>query len=307
MSAAWVAGSVRARAMASRRIGTAGVRALASAGSLQAAVDALAHSPYGPRVRGGDTLPAAARGVAASLLWNLRVLAGWLPAKGAEMLRALAGWFEIANVDEHLHALAGHGATAPFELGTLAMAWPQLARTSSLDELRDALTASVWGDPRGSTAREIQLSMRFAWADRVVARVPQATSWALGAVALVLAREQVARQVPVPDGAAARATALVGPGWITAGSLDALRAGLPMAARWALDDLTDIVHLWLWEVRWWRRVRAEARALWAHHAFGPDRVVGAAALLAADAWLVIGALETAARGPAGSEVLDALA
>ena len=104
-----------------------------------------------------------------------------------------------------------------------------------------------------------------------------------------------------------RATALVGPGWITAGSLDALRAGLPMAARWAIDDLTDIAQLWLWEVRWWRRVRAEARALWARHAFGPDRVVGAAALLAADAWLVIGALETAARGPVGSEVLDALA
>ena len=181
MSAAWVAGSVRARAMASRRLGTAGVRALASSGSLDAAVDTLAHSPYGLRVRSGDTLSAASRGVAASLLWNLRVLAGWLPAQGAEMLRALAGWFEIANVDEHLHALSGHRATAPFELGTLATAWPRLARTSSLDELRDALTTSIWGDPRGSTPREIQLSMRFAWADRVVGpRTPgdQAGPWA---------------------------------------------------------------------------------------------------------------------------------
>jgi hypothetical protein len=271
---------------------------------LDEAVELLARSPYGPRVRAGDTLPAAERGVAATLLWNLRVLAGWLPVRGAGMMRALVAWFEIANVEEHRRALDGRPAAAPFELGSLATAWPVLAATGSADELRAALAASPWGDPGGIGPRDIQLTMRLAWAERVMARVPPARGWALGASALVVARELLGRGQSLPDRAAAIARALLGPR-LDATSLPALRRSITAEARWALDGLDDAADLWLGEARWWQRVRVEAARRLARSMFGPDRVIAVALLLAADAWLVCGALETAARGR-GNEAFDAL-
>src|SRR5688572_21676235 len=119
MTAAWVAGTVRARALVSRRLGSGGARALVAAGSVEAALEVLARSPYAKLVHPGDDPETAARGVAATLLWNMRVLAGWLPARGAELLRALAGWFEIANIEDHLRALHGSGAPSPYHLGSL--------------------------------------------------------------------------------------------------------------------------------------------------------------------------------------------
>src|SRR5215472_379416 len=98
MSLAWVAGSVRASLLVSRRVGRAEARTLAGRGSLQDALRELAGSPYGREVEGARSLEEAQRAVAATLLWNLRVLAGWLPPAGGELLRALAAWYEIANV-----------------------------------------------------------------------------------------------------------------------------------------------------------------------------------------------------------------
>ena len=60
--------------------------------------------------RAGQTLAATQHAVAATLLWDLRVLAGWLPRDGVDLLRALACWFEIANVDELLAVAAGRPA-----------------------------------------------------------------------------------------------------------------------------------------------------------------------------------------------------
>jgi hypothetical protein len=297
--------------MTHRRIGVGGARALAASGTLGEAVDSLARSPYAPRVRPGDTLAEAGYGVRATVLWNVRVLAGWLPAEGAEMLRALAGWFEIANVDEHLRSLDGRAASRPYELGTLATAWPLLAATGSRDEMRAALTASRWGDPGGATDRDIRLALRLAWAARTVSRVPAARTWALGAAALVLARERLIRTQPLPPGAAARATVLFGPDWADAATLDGLRAAIAPAARWALMDVRAPRDLWHAEVEWWRRVRADASRLVARSGSGPAPVVGAAALLAADAWLTLAGLETSARGQAGDaaalEAFDVLA
>jgi hypothetical protein len=127
VSAGWVAGSVRARALAQRRLGAGAARTLAASSSLEVALAALAASPYRQEVRPGQRLAEAQRAVAATLLWHLRVLAGWLPREGADMLRLLAGWFEVANVDELLHRLAGGEAEEPFRLGALATAWPRLA------------------------------------------------------------------------------------------------------------------------------------------------------------------------------------
>jgi hypothetical protein len=308
VSAAWVAGSVRAQAMARRRLGTAAARALATSDSFSEALEVLARSPYGRHVRSGDTQSAAAHGVAATLLWNLRVLAGWLPASGAEILRLLAGWFEIANVDEHMQALLGQPADPPFRLGTLATVWPQLAATSSRDELRAELAASPWGDPGGVSPREIQLGMRLAWAERVAARVEPARTWAAGATALLVARERFARGQSLPDRSAATAARVLGADSVAAMSVVDLFAALRPAARWTLQGVTDAASLWTAEVRWWRRLRTDGAALLAGSGFGPRRMIGATALLAADAWLVRAALEIAARGGGRAlEVFDAVA
>jgi hypothetical protein len=290
--------------MARRRLGTAATRTLATAGSLAEAVEALARSPYHHGVRTGQSLAEAQRGVAATLLWNLRVLAGWLPAAGAELLRVLAGWFEIANVDERLAAFAEQPAEPPYRLGTLATAWPRLAATGSAGELRAVLAASAWGDPGEATPRAIQLGMRLAWADRVARRVPVARPWAAGAVALLVARERFACHRELPARAGMAAGRLVGRE--AASALAGLAMAAPAAARWALAEATEPADLWRAELGWWRRVRTDGVRLLASGGLGPDRVVGVVALLAADAWLVRAALELAARG-GGGEVFDALA
>jgi hypothetical protein len=53
-------------------------------------------------------------------------------------------------------------------------------------------------------------------------------------------------------------------------------------------------------------LRTDARDLLARSTYGPERAVGAAALLAADAWHANGPLETAARGPANGKAFDAV-
>jgi hypothetical protein len=188
MSLAWVAGSVRASLLASRRVGRAGARAVAASGSLADALRELAASPYGRELEGARSLEEAQHAVAAALLWNLRVLAGWLPAVGGERLRALAAWFEIANVQDRLAYLAGEPYRPPHDPGGLGTAWPALARAGSPEALRSALADSAWGDPGSAEPAAVAAAMRAAWAGRVIAAVPEAASWARTAAALAEAR-----------------------------------------------------------------------------------------------------------------------
>ena len=160
MTAGWVAGTVRARAMARRVLGTDAARQLADSPSLSGAQRMLQATPFHGVAEPGLSLAAAQHAVAETILWDLRVLAGWLPREGVSMLRLLAGWFEIANVDELLQGLAGRPIGAEFELGALATAWPRLSEAGSSAELRHLLTASVWGDPGGATNRDIRAGMR---------------------------------------------------------------------------------------------------------------------------------------------------
>jgi hypothetical protein len=307
MSAAWVAGTVRARAMARRRLGGESARALAGSGSLASSVEALTSSPYQSNVRPGDTLEEAAQGTLATLVWNLRVLAGWLPSEGVEMLRRLAGWFEITNIEQYLRALSGRPARPAFALGALAVAWPRLARTRSADELRSELAASPWGAVGDGSPRELQLCLRLAWAERVVARVPAARAWALGAVALLLARERFARGLPLPDAAQPAVGRLLGPAAAAAPTLAALGAVVPREARWALGGTEEPDELWRAEARWWRRLHDDSARLLGRPGFGPEAAVGTAGLLAEDAWRVVGALSVAGRGDDALAVFDAMA
>jgi hypothetical protein len=292
--------------MARRRLGVAGARELAARPSLADALLALTATPYGHEVATGQTLARAQRAVADTLLWNLRVFAGWLPRNGGDRLRVMAGWFEIADVDEALRTLAGQPGDPPFRLGSLATVAPRLAGVTSPAELRHVLATSPWGDPGGETPRDVGPALRLAWAERVVASVPPARDWAVAGAALLVARELFVGGRPLGVAAAAAARRLLGPDALEAGSLAGLAAALPRPGRAALAGVQEPETLWQAEARWWERVDAGAAALLRRPGFSLDPVVGAVAAAAVDAWRVRAALECAARG-GSREAFDAVA
>lgn len=300
MSTAWVAGSVRARAMSRRRIGTAATRELASRTSLDVAVDALSGTAYGHDVRPGQTLEQAQHAVASTVLWHMRVMAGWVPHGDARVLRVLAGGFEIANVDERLREMAGMTAEPMFRLGSLATAWPTIAPTASIADLREVLARSAWGDPGADTAAAVRLGLRLSWAVRAASSIPLARAWACGAAAIIVARESLLEGRSLSASSARLATTLLGSRWTEAGSLRALAEALPASARWALLDIDDPAGLWRAEARWWSRVDDDGRELLHRPFTTPAPVIGAVAVLAVDAWRVRAALEVAARGGAAT-------
>jgi hypothetical protein len=148
--------------------------------------------------------------------------------------------------------------------------------------------------------------MRLSLARRVAAGLPAAAAWAQGAAVLLLAREVLVRRLPLGDPAARTAQGLLGTEVSAVGSLDAFRAAVPVSARWVLDGVAGPAQLWEAEVAWWRRVERDATALSASSRFGLEPVLGAAALLAVDAWRVRAALGACYRGEPAPGALDAL-
>jgi hypothetical protein len=123
---------------------------------------------------------------------------------------------------------------------------------------------------------------------------------------LLLARE-VAAGRELPDRAAMSAARVVGPAAAAARTQSELAAALPTSARWVLEDVTDSADLWQAEAGWWRRVERDGFALARRSNPGQTVLVGAVAMMAADAWRVRAALELAARGGRPVEVFDAVA
>ena len=307
MSTAWVAGNVRAKAMLDRRIGPARARELAATGSLAQAQQILADSPYRHGVQVGQTLAEAEHALAATVLWHLRVLAGWQPRAGARALRLLAGWFEIANISGHARALAGAAVGPSFQLGALGTAWSRLRTTASLAELRRVLTQSLWGDPGGDSPSDIALGVQLAWAFRVATGVPEAREWACGGAAVLVARRLFLEERPLAQAAQTNAERILGRASTAAQNLHEFSGKLPPRARWALAGTADIGELWQAEFRWWSRVERDGFELLRVPRFGPGPTIGAAAVLAADAWRCRAALEIAAGGGGSLEVYDAVA
>jgi len=307
VTAGWVAGNVRAKAMARRRLGTDAARRLAASPSLLEAQRALAATSYGPAGQAGQALAATQHAVASTILWDLRVLAGWLPRDGVGLLRALACWFELANVDELLQSAAGRPAGPEFQLGALATAWPRLGGAGSLAGLRAMLAASPWHDPGGDTALDIRLGLRARWAARVARSGDPARTWAAGAVALLVGGERFAAGRVVRPAVMDGALALIGPAAAGAATLDDFRGCLPARARWALAGVSAPDGLWQAEAAWWTWVERDGHALL--RSSGPDSgpVLGAVAVMAADARRVCAALEIAARGGGPLEAYDAVA
>ena len=299
MNAGWVAGAVRARALREHCLGQAGARRLAASGSLDNALRALSGTRYGEHAHPGLDLDAAQHAIAGSVLWDLRVLAGWLPGDGVRMLRTLAGWFELGNTEEMLTARPG----AEFDLGALATAWPRL-RAAGRTGLRPALAASPWQDPGGGDARAIRLGMRVRLAVRVAALGEPARTWAAGAAAILAAGELLAGR-PVPVGL----RSLTGPPAIRAGSLPELAAALSSRDQWVLVGIAAPGDLWRAEPRWRARVEEDGAWLMRISSLDSRVVLGAVAVLARDALRVGAALEVAARGgsPGLLEAFDELA
>jgi len=301
MRGGWVAGVTRARLLVSRVIGVEHACAVAGCRSLDDGVGVLAGSAYGERVQVGMDLEAAERGVAETLLWHLRILAGWLPPGGAGLVRTLAAWFELANIDVRLAALVSDGREPPpFALGGLATAWPRIEQARSVEEVADVVAGSAWGDPGGRSPAELSLGLRVAWARRVQDAAPAARDWVAGAVALLLARELVL------DGSHARAAQLqrladVGEQALRAGSIHDLQTALPRGA-WALQGITEPTDLWRAELRWWGRLERDAPALlrtWSDE----DVVLASVTVLAIDAARAARALRAAAQG-GGPELVE---
>jgi hypothetical protein len=277
MSAGWVAGTVRARGMARRALGADAAARLAACRSLLTAQQLLRSTPFRDAAEPGLSLTDAQDAVAAAVLWDLRVLAGWLPPDGVRLLRLLACWFEIANVDELLQALAGRPAAVEYQLGALATAWPRLRTARTTTELRVALAASAWGDPGAETGREIRFWIRNRWAERLAASQGQARTWATAAMALL----RPAEAVPPRRAGTARS---------------------PSAAA----DVIRPTEPWQAEADWWRKVEREGRSLLRSSAADSGPVLGAVAVMAADARRVRAALAAAARGGLAPEDYDAL-
>jgi hypothetical protein len=308
MSAGWVAGNVRARAMSRRRLGRAGARVLAMQPSLHAALADLVASPYGHDVRIDHTLAQAQHAVGETLLWNGRVLAGWLPRPGVRLVRLLAAWFELLDVDAQLRAIAtGSGAEPRHHLGTLGVIASRLPAAYSSAELHDLLRTSPWGDPGGMTSREVHLWLRLRFAARVRGETPALDRWACGAAALLVARELFVAERRLPPAADSLAAGLLGDAACGAIALAEFVSALPSVAVWALHGAAEPADVWLSESRWWLRMEADSRALLRQPHPGLDPVLGALGVLAADAWRVRAALEIAARGGESVEVFDGVA
>ena len=304
MTGAWVSADVRAIAMSHRTTGRAGASSLAACTDLATALTQLQGSPYAHDVRPSHDLTDAQRAVASTLLWNVRVLAGWVPASGVGMLRIAMAWFEILNVEARLRPAERRPVPPRFEMGSLAST-PGCSESFTRSNVLDRLRTTWWGQPSNDSLWAIGLAMRSRLVDRASSGLPGASAWAAGAAALIVAREQVIAGNQLPSDVRRNLAHTLGWDAFEAQSIDALRERLPKRASWVLDNVGSPEDMWRAESGWWARVEADGRELLRRASFGPEPVVGAVAVMAADAWRVRAALHAAALGGA-REAFDAL-
>ncbi|WNM27896.1 hypothetical protein RN607_02505 [Demequina capsici] len=306
MSAAWVAASVRVRALAAGRAGEQGALRIASARTWTEVEDLLSRWSYGVRaahVSGPEALQRAAR---ETLLWQLRVLAGWAPASGTGILRAAAARFERENILQHRRELEGGPATSPYELGALETSWGLLRTAASATALTHLLARTAWGevpddDPQLADILTAASLVRYAQV------APAARTWCTQECALALARLLFVDRVRPGPTLRTRAAPLLGHAWESAPDLPSFVAALPRRVGTVLGGIALPGDLWRAEARLHARTEAEAGAMLRDGTPGPDVVVAGIALLSADAWRVqaaLAAVGAAGEGQGAREVLD---
>jgi hypothetical protein len=303
MGPGWVAGSVRARLLAQHRLGSDGARDVASTGSFALASSRLAVSPYAAALAGASSVEDARHDIWAAALWNLRVLAGWLPPTGVEAMRAFAGLLEIENI-ETLLVLPRDDRS--YDLGALATAWPRVRDATSPREVREECARSSWRDAGSDDPTEILTHLRLEWARRLADVDAVTAPWGAGAAALVLARLFVEHGGP-PGPDVVRRVPAIGRRYLFAFDLPDLVASLPDIARWPFNTLETPERLWRAEARWWQRLHHDGERLLRGTQPGLAVIAGAAGMLLADAWRTSAALDIASRGGGNEELLDAVA
>lgn len=305
MKSDWVAACVRARSMAQRRMGARSSSELAAQPTLVAALAALEPTYYAERLHGAASLAAAERAISETVLWQLRVLAGWLPASGTALARAAAGTFEIENIVALAHQMDG-GPTAPepYRLGTLATAWPRVGQAGTSEELGMMLHASAWGDVGGGGPGLLREALTVAWARRLVAVAPPARAWRDAVCVLTAARSLAAGGSSATPQLLRLLRTVLGRSWESAGGLSDFRAALAPSQRKVLGDVASAQELWRVEARVHADVEADGFRLLRGSLPGPNVVLGAIAVLSVDAWRVRAALAAAAAGAGSSEVLN---
>jgi hypothetical protein len=317
MTAGWVAATTRGRAFQDRLVGPGGARSLATARTWPDARSELAITSYGAELPLDADRATARRVAAAATAWQLRVLAGWLPPAAVGLARLFAAPIEIANIEAHVARLGlersrggrAGGVPAPesITLGSLALAWPRVATAASAEQVREALARTAWGDPGGSDLSMMAFGLRVGWVRRLTRSLPTAVEWAHGALAALIARERFVFDREITVVTAREIDRLVGDRWRRASSVTDLAAQLPESAGWAIAGVETPSDLWRSEVAVIGRVASDARRQATSNRYGRTTVAAIMALLLVDLWRVTAAIEAAGRGPAASEVLDAVA
>ena len=307
MSARWAAGAVRARAIARRCAGTDVARDCAAASGLPEALGVVSGTAYGRRLHRDMDLRAAEYAIEATLVWNLRVLAGWQPRAGASLLRVAVCAFEAANIVGRLRELSGGDPGIPFELGALTTVWPRVRQAATPTAVRAALAASPWGDPRAEDPAPVAFFLRMSGARRLAALGPEAAKWAAGDAAVALGRERFLARRPAGPAAVRAATRLLGPAAVRAQAWEEYAQRLPHDARWVLDGVSSPEALWRAEAACLQRKETDSRELLRGGDLDAKPVLAAAMLLSVDAWRMCAALESAARSGRALEVFDAVA
>lgn len=311
VGADWVAVSVRARGMAQQRIGAGAALRIAASESLDAARAMLTTTIYGPRVATASTLAQSQHQVSATLLWQLRVLAGWVPAGGGALARTLAAAFERANITGLAQRLT---SSAPpelsFDLGTLGTAPAKLLTATTMTELENNLRHSAWGDPGHPTdVGALVDTLTISWLRRLASTAPAARGWAQYVCALVCGRTILVDQREPGERLAHLARPFIGTQWSTATDLTAFAAALPRSTRSILDGVSEPRELWRAEARFGTIVESDSLHLLRASLPGPDTMLGAISVLAVDAWRLRAALASAAmpKTTTNEEVTHAMA
>lgn len=311
MTAGWVAASTRGRSMLRRTIGAAGAGLLATADSWNEARSRLATTVYGASMPADADRATARRLAGAATVWQLRVLAGWLPPASSGLARTFAAALEIADVDRHLARLdrpadAGTEPPGRVELGSLATAWPRVERATTIEQVRKVLARSAWGDPGGDDALDIQIGLRIAWGRRLLRQAPTTTDWVHGAAAVLVARERFLFGRDIPDVPARTLDRMLGSTWRSGTTVQDLAEALPSSAAWPLAGVSDsgAGALWSSELAVVDRVDRDARRTVGTGRNGRGTVAAVMASLLVDLWRVTAAIESAGRTPIPSEVFE---
>jgi hypothetical protein len=283
MSAGWIAGDVRARGLAATEaIDVAS--SVAKTPGLEPAVAVLGQTRWIRDTDSATSVDAAERAVFETLIWQLRVLAGWLPSEGVEVVRSCVAWFEIRNIEDRLAYFAGSPAAIPFELGRLGLISKSLGAAGSAEDIRRLIGASAWGDPGGEDAYAIRMWLRHRWHRRARDASPELRIWADAAAWLFAFRERLA-------------------GRAGADLIASKPPSLPSSWRWVTAATWSPGDMWRAEERWWAQVRQEGLQLLHEPVGGRGPALGAVTTLAVSARRIATALEIAA-GVGGGE-LDA--